>query len=71
MWQSWAICGIGTIFCLSGVYLFHKRIYEEGESLGKPIMLMIMGVILIGLGTAKYLHLINHVLLTHPGYLHS
>ena len=59
MWQAWAICGVGTIFCLTGVYLFHKKVYEEGESLKKPILLMIMGVILIGLGTAKYLHLIN------------
>ena len=59
MWQAWAIGGIGIFFCFTGVYLFHKKAYEEGENMKMPIMLMVMGVILIGLGTAKYLHLIN------------
>ena len=59
MWQAWAICGIGTAFCFTGVYFFYKKAYEEGENLRMPIMLMIMGIILIAVGTAKHLHLIN------------
>jgi len=53
MSQSWALSVIGIIFCISGVYLFYRKTYEEGEHLRMPIMLMVMGVILIALGTAK------------------
>ena len=59
MWQAWAICGVGTFFCFTGVYLFHKKAFEEGQRINIPVMLMIMGVILIALGTAKYLHLVR------------
>jgi uncharacterized membrane protein AbrB (regulator of aidB expression) len=59
MWLAWSICGVGIIFCLSGVYFFHKKAFEEGQRLNMPIILMIMGVILIALGTAKFLHLIS------------
>lgn len=57
--QSWIISGIGIVFCATGVYLFYRKAYEEGENLIKPIILMIMGVILIALGAAKSLHLID------------
>jgi hypothetical protein len=70
MWQSWAICGIGVIFCFSGVYFFHKKAFEEGQRLNMPIILMIMGV-LIALGTAKFLHLINWDLCAHLEHQHS
>jgi len=56
--QSWVISGIGVAFCVTGIYLFYKKAYEEGENLSKPIMLLIMGVILIALGAAKSLHLV-------------
>ena len=59
MLQSWVISGIGMAFCVTGVYLFYKKAFEEGESLKKPIIIMIMGVFLIALGAAKSLHLIN------------
>jgi len=57
--QSWIISGIGIIFCISGIYLFYKKAYEEGQRLNMPIMLMIMGIILIAFGTAKSIHLIK------------
>jgi hypothetical protein len=59
MGQAWAICGIGTLICFTGVYLFHKKIFEEGKRLNISVMLMITGVILIAIGTAKYFHLIR------------
>lgn len=59
MWQAWALCGIGTLSCFAGVYSFHKKTFEEGKRLNTPVMLMITGVILIAIGTAKYFHLIR------------
>jgi multidrug transporter EmrE-like cation transporter len=59
MGQSWVISGIGIFFCITAVYLFYRKAYEEGQRVTMPIMLMVMGVILIALGTAKSLHLIR------------
>lgn len=57
--NSWVICGIGTLFCGIGVYQFHKKAYEEGESMFWPVVLMVMGVVLIGFGTARHVGLIS------------
>lgn len=57
MYIPWIICGAGTFFCVSGVYFFFKNVFEENRSLKWPILLMIMGIVLIALGTAKYVGL--------------
>lgn len=57
--NSWVICGIGTLFCGIGVYRFHKKAFEDSEYVYWPILLMMMGVILIGVGTARHLGLIG------------
>ena len=56
--MPWIICGIGTLFCFSGVYFFFKNAFEENRSLRWAIIIMIMGVLLIGLGTAMYVKLV-------------
>jgi len=53
------LCGIGALFCCSGVILFFKKVYEDEQSLKWPAILMIMGIILIAAGTAKYFRLID------------
>ncbi len=55
--NPWILCGIGFLFCMAGVYLFFKKVHEEGQSLFWPFAIMIMGVVLIGIGTAKYFKL--------------
>lgn len=55
----WIICGTGIFFCLSGVYFFFKNIFEEGRSIKWPILIMIMGIMLIAVGTAKYIEIAN------------
>ena len=50
----WIICGIGIFFCLSGVYFFFKNCFEEGRSIRWPVLIIIMGVLLITIGTYKY-----------------
>jgi len=59
MWQSWTLCGLGILFCATGVYMFHRNVYEENKKILAPVLLIIGGVILIGLGTAKYFHIID------------
>ena len=55
--NPWVLCGIGFLFCIAGVYLFFKKVYEEEQSMFWPLAIMIMGVVLIGIGTAKYFKL--------------
>jgi hypothetical protein len=59
MWQAWALCGAGTLFCITGAYMFHRNVYEENKKILRPVLLMIGGVVLIGLGTAKYFGLMS------------
>jgi hypothetical protein len=49
---------IGILFCISGIWFFYTHAFEEDKRIIKPVLLMIAGVILIGLGTAKHLHLL-------------
>ncbi len=53
----WIICGTGVFFCISGIYFFFKSVFEENRSLKWPILLMVMGILLIAIGTAKYVGL--------------
>ena len=56
--NPWVLCGIGFLFCIAGVYLFFKNVYEEDQSVVWPVLMMIMGVLLIAAGTAKYFKLL-------------
>jgi len=56
---AWIFCGLGTIFCFTGVYLFYRNIYVKDRKILFPFLVMIMGVILIAIGTAKYVGLIS------------
>jgi len=54
----WLFCVTGILFCGSGVYFFYKTIYEEDRKLVRCLALLVMGLLLIGIGTAKYFKLI-------------
>jgi uncharacterized membrane protein HdeD (DUF308 family) len=56
--MPWLLCGFGTIFCLSGIFLFFKHIYEKDSSVKWPVAIVIMGVLLIAIGTAAYFNLL-------------
>jgi uncharacterized membrane protein YidH (DUF202 family) len=56
--NPWILCGIGIVFCITGVYFFFKKIYEENQSVSRALIIIIMGVLLIAAGTAKYFKLI-------------
>jgi H+/Cl- antiporter ClcA len=57
--MAWLLCIIGILFCIAGIYYFKKNAFEEGKRIRPSIFIMIMGVILIFIGTAKYFKLIN------------
>ncbi|MET0465617.1 MAG: hypothetical protein ABW007_20820 [Chitinophagaceae bacterium] len=54
--NPWVLCGIGVIFCLSGVYFFFRNIFEEDRSIGWPIIVMLMGITLIAMGSYQYIY---------------
>lgn len=56
-WSAWLLCGLGILFCLSGLLFFYKSVFEEEKKILPSISLMIMGVILIAIATAKYFNL--------------
>ena len=57
--MTWLLCITGFVFCLTGVYQFKKNAFEEDQSVRPAVYVMIMGVILISIGTAKYFGVIN------------
>jgi hypothetical protein len=57
--NPWILCGMGVVFCCYGLYLFFKKVYEEGQSVKWALLIMTMGVLLIAAGTAKYFKLSN------------
>lgn len=54
MENPWALCGTGILFCAAGVYYFFRNAFEEDKKILQPVLLMIAGVVLIGLGMAKF-----------------
>jgi hypothetical protein len=57
MENPWVLCGIGFLFCMTGVYLFYRNSFEEGKNILRPVLLMIAGVVLVGIGTARYFNI--------------
>ena len=53
------IFGIGILFCIAGIYLFQRNVFEENRKITNPLLVIVAGVILIGLGTAKCYHLVK------------
>lgn len=54
---AWILCGIGILFCLSGLFFFYKNVFEQEKKILPSILVMLMGVLLIALATAKYFKL--------------
>ena len=54
MSNSWIFVGVGALICAGGVYLFYKTIFDEEKNIIKPILVILAGIFLIALGTAKY-----------------
>jgi hypothetical protein len=57
--NPWVVCTAGILFCVTGVYFFFKNVYEEDRSTAWPAIIILMGVLLIAAGTAKYFKLID------------
>jgi len=57
--MTWLLCITGIIFCLAGIYYFNKCVFEEDRSIRPALIMIIMGVILIAVGTARYFKIIQ------------
>ena len=53
MHAGWIYCIAGMLFCLGGVYLFFRNVFEENRRITNPILVIIGGIFLIGVGMAK------------------
>ena len=51
--MAWTYCIIGGIFCIAGLFLFKKRIFEENKSISSSMLIILMGVILLTIGLGK------------------
>jgi len=49
----------GILFCLAGIFLFQRNAFEENKKVLIPLLLILAGIVLVGLGTAKRLNLVN------------
>ena len=56
--MRWMLWITGALFCISGCYFFYKSIFEENRSMKWSFIILGMGIVLIGLGTAKALRMI-------------
>lgn len=52
--MHWELAITGSICCIAGIYLFVKNVYEDGKTVFNAVMFMILGVLLIGWGTAIF-----------------
>jgi uncharacterized membrane protein AbrB (regulator of aidB expression) len=57
--NPWLLMGTGMLFCLAGVWLFQRNAFEENKKIVLPAFVIIAGIILICVGTAKRLRLID------------
>ena len=57
--SPWLIIIAGIIFCLTGVYLFQKNAFETEKSIVLPLIIILTGKVLVGVGMAKKLTLIH------------
>ncbi|RYY61254.1 MAG: hypothetical protein EOO05_07005 [Chitinophagaceae bacterium] len=53
LYHPWLVMACGVLFCISGILVFRKNVFEENHSLTWPFLLMVMGIILVATGTAK------------------
>ena len=57
--MAWVYYIIGSIFCLTGLYLLFKNLFEEGKSIFYPVVIIVLGVFLIAIGTAISLKMMD------------
>jgi hypothetical membrane protein len=53
--SSWIFIGTGIAFCLAGIYLFQKSVFEEHKKIGAPLLVIVAGIILVAIGTWRAL----------------
>jgi len=57
--NGWLHILSGILFCGAGLFLFQRNAFEEHRKVWMPLLVIVAGILLIGIGTAKRLHLIE------------
>ncbi len=57
--NPWILLAAGILFCLAGLYFFYKSAFEEDKSILPSILILLAGITMIGVATAKLYHLID------------
>jgi hypothetical protein len=55
--MAWILCGAGTVFCFCGAFYFYKTVFEKNSRLLWPVIIMLLGIVLIAIGSARYFKL--------------
>jgi hypothetical protein len=53
MIPAWADIAAGILFCIAGIWLFQRLVFDRNRELWKPVLLLVIGVLLIAAGSAK------------------
>jgi H+/Cl- antiporter ClcA len=57
--SPWSFILSGIVFCLAGIFLFQRNAFEENKKIMFPLLVVVAGIVLISIGMAKKLQLVN------------
>jgi ABC-type transport system involved in multi-copper enzyme maturation permease subunit len=57
--SPWSFILSGIVFCLAGIFLFQRNAFEENRKILFPLLVVAAGIVLISIGMAKKLQLID------------
>ena len=55
----WIFYTVGIVFCIIAIFIYYRNVFEDEKKISYSVVLMILGVILIAVATAKDLRLIQ------------
>jgi hypothetical protein len=59
MAPSWYYILAGVGFCITGIILFQRAVFEENKKIRLPLLVMLGGIILVSIGMALKLGLLQ------------
>jgi hypothetical protein len=57
--SPWSFILSGIAFCIAGIFLFQRNAFEENKKIIFPLLVVVAGIVLVGIGMAKKLQLVD------------
>ena len=57
--SPWSFILSGIVFCLAGIFLFQRNAFEENKKIMFPLLVVVAGIVLISIGMAQKLRLVD------------